>query len=81
MIDGNRVLFDLTHQLAEAKPFVRLDSDGKLRPFDHPEEDSSGATFKKTPDGAIAAFTPHRDGKFGITIAEYEISVARTTSP
>jgi hypothetical protein len=73
-IKSGGVLFDLAQQIGHAKPFVQLDSDGKLRPFDHAEEDSTGATFKKTSDGVIAAFTPHNDGKFGITVAEYEIN-------
>ena len=66
---------------------LRLDVDGKEREFDGKGLDSSGATFisassdsiggKVTcPDPAepsIVAFTPSRDGKRGVTIAEYEI--------
>ena len=43
---------------------------------------STGATFKLTtanlPDSklqvpVIAAFTPHKEGRFGVTIAEYQL--------
>jgi hypothetical protein len=59
--------------LGVPRRLVRLDADGKERPFDQADEDSTGAKFQATPDGVILAFTPHKDGKFGVTIAEFEI--------
>jgi hypothetical protein len=79
---ASEIFYDFTHRITEARPFVRLDTDGKERPFDKPGEDSTGATFRLTaeklppsnsPAPAIAAFIPHKDGRFGITIAQYEI--------
>jgi hypothetical protein len=83
LLRGDSVAYDFAKRAGDAHAFVRLDSDGKDRPFDHPGEDSTGATFKTTvenlpesfaPVPAIAAFTPHKDGNFGITIAEFEIA-------
>ncbi len=82
LVRGDEVIYDFAAQILEARPLVRLDSDGKDRPFDRHGDDTTGATFKLTsgnlPEAitaapAIAAFTPHKDGRFGITIAEYEI--------
>ena len=61
---------------------MRLDADGKDRLFDKPGEDSSGATFAITAENVpkiepavpvIAAFTPFKDGKRGVTVAEYQV--------
>jgi hypothetical protein len=63
---------------------VQLDSTGRTRVFDGQGEDSSGATFKRAGPGtespqpsqpAIAAFAPHRDGRSGVTIAEFAVPV------
>jgi hypothetical protein len=83
LLRGGGVAVDFAQRIADAKAFVRLDADGKDRAFDHPGEDSTGATFKPTvenlpesfaPVPAIAAFTPHKDGKLGVTIAEFAIA-------
>jgi hypothetical protein len=59
------------------------------RAFDHTGEDSSGATFKLTTENlpkveaagpVIAAFTPHKDGKFGLTVAEFEVKLTSSCS-
>jgi hypothetical protein len=42
----DRVVFDFTRCWADARPYVRLDSDGRDRPFDQPGEDSSGARWQ-----------------------------------
>lgn len=79
------VVCDLSQRIGGAKCFVKLDDQREERAFDHPGEDSSGATFELVPRAergqlpepfkpAIAAFTPHRDGKAGITIAEFDLS-------
>jgi hypothetical protein len=82
-VDGSRkVRYDFCKEIDGAKISVRLDSDGKDRPFDGKGLDSTGATFAvgvadaagaapKMP--SIAAFTPHINGKFGVTIAEYDV--------
>lgn len=76
LVRGKSVVYDLIEQLPSAARFVRLDSDGKDRAFDKGAEDSTGATFNPVAGPAIAAFTPHRDGQFGIAIGEYEISLS-----
>jgi hypothetical protein len=62
---------------------VQLDDTGERRAFDRKGEDSTGATFKRAgadagaPEPvrpAVAAFTPRRDGKSGVVIAEYDIT-------
>ena len=76
---------DLCKYIGGAKCFVKLDEQREPRPFDRPGEDSTGATFKLVSDGqrgqlpepfkpAIAAFTPYRDGKSGVTIAQFDLS-------
>jgi hypothetical protein len=92
--DGHeRILFDFAAHAADARQYVRLDSDGRDRPFDHPGEDSSGATWYLLVDSAtsaattvkcpvpplscIAAFTPHCKGLAGLTIAEYAVDLAQ----
>jgi hypothetical protein len=76
LVRGGKVIDDFADRIADAHGFVRLDSDGKDRAFDHGREDSSGATFTiQSGGGVIAAFTPHKDGKFGVTIAEYEVNL------
>jgi hypothetical protein len=88
-------LFDFANQAAKARPYVRLDCDGAERRFDRPGEDSSGASWYRVnepghPPAAvplptpaipsIAAFTPHRNGLSGLTIAEYEVDVGTRAS-
>jgi hypothetical protein len=74
LLRGGNVIYDFTAKIAQARSFIRLDSDGKDRPFDRAGEDSSGATFTvRAGEPIIAAFTPHKDGKFGVTVAEYDI--------
>jgi hypothetical protein len=84
LVRGSEILYDFAERIGDARTFVQLDSDGKPRAFDRPGSDSTGATFTHTteqlPKGdpsvlAIAAFTPHKDGKFGITSAEYAIRI------
>jgi hypothetical protein len=140
--DGqDRVAFDFARHWASARPYVRLDADGRDHPFDRPGEDSSGATWRLldgsagsgdnravrgSPDPAhatteglqeqdkkrpavedsagsgdprralvdppaaaaaiqrpdppipsIAAFTPHRKGLSGLTVAEYEVDLGQ----
>lgn len=74
---GGAVIYDFAERLADARLMVQLDADGKLRAFDHAGEDSTGATFRLVnglkPE--IAAFTPHKDGKLGVTVAEYTVMV------
>jgi hypothetical protein len=82
--DGRRdVRCDLVEHIDRARAFVQLDSTGERRAFDGKGEDSTGATFQLAGAGtgppeparpAVAAFTPRRDGKSGVVIAEYEIS-------
>ncbi|MEP6663548.1 MAG: hypothetical protein ABJC04_07770, partial [Verrucomicrobiota bacterium] len=44
---GDRsVVYNFAGHVADAKCFVRLDKDGKEKPFDRAGEDSTGATFK-----------------------------------
>jgi hypothetical protein len=87
----DRVVFDFARHSTDVQPFVRLDADGRDRPFDQPGEDSSGATWHTLDDSSdpiiashviqppdpsipcIAAFTPHRKGQSGLTIAEYSV--------
>jgi hypothetical protein len=51
--DGSeRTLYDFGRQVGSARALVRLDVDGKERPFDRRGDDSTGATFKlPEPDG------------------------------
>jgi len=85
-----KVIYDCAEQIGQARTFVRLDSNGKDRPFDAEGADSSGATFQQVtaesggklalPSPAmptIAAFTPHRDKKFGVTVAEYNVKLGK----
>lgn len=77
LLRGTSVVYDLIEQLPSASRYVRLDADGKDRAFDKGPEDSTGATFNPAEAGhAIAAFTPHRDGHFGLCVGEYEIALA-----
>jgi hypothetical protein len=76
MRDGSK-LYDFIERLPAAGRLVRLDHDGKDRAFDKGAEDSTGATFKVAMDcAAIAAFTPHQDGQFGLSIGEYDIDLS-----
>lgn len=44
--DGQRhVRYDFAAHLDRARPMVRLDVDGRVRAFDHPGKDSTGAAF------------------------------------
>jgi hypothetical protein len=82
--DGRReVRCDLVEHIDRARAFVQLDSTGERRAFDRKGEDSTGATFRpagaglgapEPPRPAVAAFTPRRDGKSGVVIAQYEIT-------
>lgn len=74
------ILYDFVDHLPAARRFVRLDRDGKDRAFDEGAEDSTGATFAVVSGPspgvpAIAAFTPHRGKQFGLTVAEYEVTL------
>lgn len=87
------VRYDFVKQIDNSKAIVRLDKDGKERVFDGKGQDSTGATFVyispnmdditqlakcPTPDeSAIAAFTPHIGGQFGVTIAEFEVNLGK----
>jgi len=75
--EGGRrtVLFDFAAKVSECHPFVRLDSDGVDRPFNDGVQDSTGATFTAKPDSAIAAYTPHVGGAFGLTGADFDVSL------
>jgi len=77
LILGDAVVYDFAEKIADCRRFVRLDVDGKDRAFDKIDEDSTGATFKLADSsaGTIAAFTPHQDGRFGVTVAEYRVGV------
>jgi hypothetical protein len=79
-----KVLYDFSDQSTRSRRMVVLDKDGAERPFDAEAEDSTGATFRVTTQDAyrgvntpapkrpaIAAFSPHKNGLFGITIAEF----------
>jgi hypothetical protein len=81
---------DLIEHIDRSKAWVQLDETGTRREFDHKEEDSTGATFKPAGFGggapepakrAIAAFAPHRNGKSGLTIAEFNIRVGASLKP
>jgi len=56
------VVFDFVARAAEARPCVRLDADGRDRPFDHAGEDSTGATWRVvvrgSPDPANGTIKP-----------------------
>ena len=77
LVRDGRVVYDFADRISEAQAFVQLDADGKQRPFDHAHEDSTGATFVRMKEdaAAIEAFTPHKDGKFGVTVAEYRVKL------
>jgi hypothetical protein len=79
---------DLIEQLDRSKVSVRLDDTGASRPFDGRGKDSTGATYELAGPGngapepvrpAIAAFAPHRNGKSGVTVADFDLCV--TASP
>jgi hypothetical protein len=82
--DGKReVRADLIDHIDRAKAFVQLDNTGTQREFDGKGEDSTGATFRPAGSGAeipeprqpaITVFTPHKGGKSGVTIAEFQIT-------
>ena len=50
-----RVIYDFTDNIQQARAFVRLDSETKDRPFDKPEQDSTGATFKQLGPDRVGA--------------------------
>ncbi len=79
-----KILRDLCESMGRARCFVKLDDQRQPRRFDKPGDDSTGATFRLVSDvergqvpspfkPAIAAFTPHRGGKAGITIAQFDL--------
>jgi hypothetical protein len=80
--DGRREpRLDLIEHRDRAHTLVQLDATGTLRAFDGKGEDSTGATFELASSGteipepvrpALRAFAPHRKGRSGITIAEYQ---------
>lgn len=81
-----RVLYDFIDHIAESRPFVRLDVDGKDRPFDGKGADRTGATFQtKSTDPKVVppqpakpcinAFTPHVGAGFGMTGADFDVLV------
>ena len=52
--DGqHHVRYDFLKNIDRARLFVRLDSDGRERPFDHKAADSTGATFKAVGPGVV----------------------------
>ena len=53
--EASSVLYDFTDRIDESHPFVRLDSDGKDRPFDGTGLDSTGATFRLTGSDPVQA--------------------------
>ncbi len=80
------VLYDFYEQAAQSQSMIVLDKDGAERPFDNKFEDSTGATFRATAEGsyagtgapkpkqpAVAAFSPYKNGLFGVTIAEFNL--------
>jgi len=82
--NSEQVLYDFYDRADQSRALIILDKDGAERPFDQEFQDSTGATFKATAEGsqdganapspkqpAIAAFSPHKNGLFGITIAEF----------
>jgi hypothetical protein len=87
--DGRRELrCDLIGQIDRAKASVQLDDTGQYRAFDSRGQDSTGATLKRADPGsgapmpglpAIAAFAPHRNGKSGVTIGEFNLNVTAST--
>ncbi|MBI2298403.1 MAG: hypothetical protein HYU66_05525 [Armatimonadetes bacterium] len=44
---SRRVVYDFAESIGEARHFVRLDADGRDRPFDGSGEDGTGATFRR----------------------------------
>jgi hypothetical protein len=77
-----KVIEDLLEHVEHARSWVQLDDTGKERVFDGKGRDSTGATFKAAAPGsampepahpAIAAFTPHGNGKSGVTVGEFVI--------
>lgn len=73
LLSRSEVIFDFAGQIDSARALVRLDKDGKDRLFDGKGADSTGATFHRVGADSIAAFTPHLNGDFGVTIAEYTV--------
>ena len=81
LIRDMSVVYDFIEELHWARRFVRLDTNGKDRSFDHGAEDSTGATFDRVTTGpAIAAFTPHQGGQFGLSIGEYDLDFSAVHS-
>jgi hypothetical protein len=53
--DGTRqVKYDFVEHIDRAQPLVRLDRDGRERPFDRPSPDSTGATYQTVDPGIVA---------------------------
>ncbi|MGC8639150.1 MAG: glycoside hydrolase family 20 zincin-like fold domain-containing protein [Isosphaeraceae bacterium] len=87
--DGRReTRGDLIEQIDRSRSSVQLDDTGMRRAFDGRGEDSTGATFKPAGPGggapepvrpAIMAFAPHRDGKSGVTVAEFNLCVTSSS--
>ena len=51
----SRTIYDFTANIHQARAFVRLDKETKDRPFDKPDQDSTGATFKQLGPDRIGA--------------------------
>jgi hypothetical protein len=87
--DGRRELrCELIGQIDSAKASVQLDDTGLSRAFDSRGQDSTGATFERAEPGsgtpmpdlpAIAAFAPHRNGKSGVTVGEFNLNVTASS--
>jgi len=84
---SKKVLYDFYERADQSHALIVLDKDGAERPFDQEFQDSTGATFKATAQGGydgtnapspkqptIAAFSPYKNGLFGITIAEFNVT-------
>jgi hypothetical protein len=81
---------DLIEQIDRSKAWVQLDDTGMCRAFDGRGEDSTGATFELAGPGGgapepvrptIKAFAPHRNGKSGVTVAEFSLCVTASSRP
>jgi hypothetical protein len=83
-------IIDLMKQLDSCKAFVKMDRDRQERAFDGKGTDSTGAIFHAAgPDDVdkaqppdpkmpvIKAYTPHKDGKLGLTIGQFETEIGR----
>ena len=89
--DGRRESqYDLIEHIDRSKASVQPDDTGVPRAFDGGGEDSTGATFKAAGSGAgvpepmqpaIAAFAPHRKGKSGVTVAEFDLRAIARVRP